>query len=101
MEPRLGKYRGEVTPEEINPLTDAERKGLRNTGIAALLWGAIILAGILPENGLLRGADGTILHSPLLKGFIAFLFLSASSLGIVYGYSVGTFKKTADVIDGM
>lgn len=101
VEPQLGKYEGDVTPEEIVPLTIAERKGLRNTGIAALVWGALILAGILPENGLLRGADGTILHSPLLKGFIAFLFLSASSLGVVYGYTVGTFKKSGDVIDGM
>ncbi len=101
VEPQLGKYEGDVTPEEIVPLTIAERKGLRNTGIAALVWGALILAGILPENGLLRGADGTILHSPLLKGFIAFLFLSASSLGVVYGYTVGTFRKSGDVIDGM
>ncbi|MDD2727120.1 MAG: AbgT family transporter, partial [Proteiniphilum sp.] len=38
---------------------------------------------------------------PLLKGFIAFLFLSASTLGIVYGFTVGTFKKSGDVIDGM
>ena len=101
VEPSLGKYRGEVTPEEIIPLTNTERKGLRNTGIAALIWGVIIMAGILPENGILRGADGTILHSPLLKGFIAFLFLTASSLGIVYGYTVGTFRKSSDVIDGM
>jgi len=101
VEPNLGKYKGEVIPEEIVPLSNTERRGLRNTGIVAMLWGAIILVGILPENGTLRGADGTILHSPLLKGFIAFLFLVATSLGVVYGYTVGVFKKSGDVIDGM
>ena len=101
VEPRLGKYTGDVEPEAITKLTPIERKGLRNTGIAALVWLALILIAIIPDNGFLRGPDNTILHSPLLRGFIAFLFLIASSLGIVYGYTVGTFKKSSDVINGM
>lgn len=101
VEPRLGKYSGDVVPEEITELTPIERKGLRNTALVLLIWITLILISILPDNGFLRGADNTILHSPLLKGFIAFLFLMASSLGIVYGYTVGTFKKSSDVINGM
>lgn len=101
VEPRLGKYTGDVEPEAITKLTPIERKGLRNTGIAALIWLALILVAIVPDNGFLRGPDNSILHSPLLRGFIAFLFLIASSLGIVYGYTVGTFKKSSDVINGM
>ena len=101
VEPRLGKYTGDVEPEAISKLTPIERKGLRNTGIAALIWLALILIAIVPDNGFLRGPDNSILHSPLLRGFIAFLFLIASSLGIVYGYTVGTFKKSSDVINGM
>ena len=101
VEPRLGKYTGDVEPEAITKLTPVERKGLRNTGLAALVWTALILIAIIPDNGFLRGPDNTILHSPLLRGFIAFLFLIASSLGIVYGYTVGTFKKSSDVINGM
>lgn len=101
VEPRLGKYTGDVEPEAITKLTPIERKGLRNTGLAALVWTALILIAIIPDNGFLRGPDNTILHSPLLRGFIAFLFLIASSLGIVYGYTVGTFKKSSDVINGM
>ena len=65
------------------------------------MWLAIILIGVLPDNGLLRGPDNTILHSPLLRGFIAFLFLIGASLGIVYGYTVGKFKNSGDVIEGM
>lgn len=101
VEPRLGKYTGDVEPEAITKLTPVERKGLRNTGLAALVWTALILIAIIPDNGFLRGPDNTILHSPLLRGFIAFLFLIASSLGIVFGYTVGTFKKSSDVINGM
>ena len=101
VEPRLGKYTGDVEPEAITKLTPIERKGLRNTGLAALVWTALILIAIIPDNGFLRGPDNTILHSPLLRGFIAFLFLIASSLGIVFGYTVGTFKKSSDVINGM
>src|SRR5690554_6254874 len=38
VEPRLGKYTGDVEPEAITKLTPVERKGLRNTGIATLIW---------------------------------------------------------------
>lgn len=101
VEPRLGKYTGNVEPEAISELTPLERKGLRRTGWAALAWLAIILLGVLPDNGFLRGPDNSILHSPLLRGFIAFLFLIGATLGIVYGYTVGKFKNSADVIEGM
>src|SRR5690554_164515 len=101
VEPRLGKYTGDVKPEEITKLSSLERKGLRNTGFVLLFWIALILISVVPENGFLRGADNSILHSPLLRGFISFLFLISASLGIVYGFTVGTFKKSSDVINGM
>ncbi|MDD4777276.1 MAG: AbgT family transporter [Fermentimonas sp.] len=101
VEPRLGKYSGDVKPEKITELTPLERKGLRNTGFALIIWIVLILISVIPDNGFLRGPDNTILHSPLLKGFISFLFLISATLGIVYGYTVGTFKKSSDVIDGM
>lgn len=101
IEPRLGKYYGSVEREEIVQPTSLEKKGLRNAGIVLLAWAILFAIGLIPENGLLRGYDGTILHSPLLKGFIAVLFLVAASCGAVYGYTVGTYKKQEDVINGM
>ena len=101
VEPGLGKYSGDVEPEKITELTPLERKGLRNTGLALIIWVVLILISVIPDNGFLRGLDNTILHSPLLKGFISFLFIIASTLGIVYGYTVGTFMKSSDVINGM
>lgn len=101
VEPRLGKYTGNVPQEEIHSLSAAEKKGLKWTGIAILIWGAVFAAGLIPDQGFLRGSDNSFLHSPLLKGFISVLFLVAASLGIVYGYVAGTFKKHEDVITGM
>lgn len=101
VEPRLGTYTGNVEREPITELTPLERKGLRRTGLVALIWVAIILLGVLPDNGFLRGPDNTVLNSPLLRGFISFLFLIGASLGIVYGYAVGKFKNSGDVIEGM
>ncbi|MDX2431227.1 MAG: AbgT family transporter, partial [Bacteroides sp.] len=101
VEPRLGKYTGNVPQEEISTLSVAERKGLKWAGLVLLFYTILIAAALIPDNGLLRGPDNTILHSPVLKGFIAVLFIVAGSCGIVYGYVAGTFKRHQDVIMGM
>jgi len=101
VEPRLGKYTGNVPQEEVSKLKVNEKKGLKWSGIVLLLFIVLIAAGLIPENGILRSADGTILHSPVLKGFIAVLFIIAGTCGIVYGYVSGTFKNHEDVIKGM
>ena len=101
IEPRLGKYTGDVPREAIVPSSALEKKGLKRAGWVFLFWFAIILIGLIPENGLLRGNDGTVLGSPVFRGFIAILCLMAGTAGIVYGYTVGTFKKGDDVVKGM
>lgn len=101
IEPRLGKYTGNVETEPVKPLTLAERKGLKWVLFIFCVWLAIFAAGLIPDHGFLRGEDNSVLHSPLLKGFIAVLFLVASSCGIVFGYTTKTFKKHDDVINGM
>lgn len=101
VEPRLGKYTGDIQKEEIVKLDRNERRGLKWTSLFFLFFIIIIAAGLIPENGILRGDDNTILHSPVLKGFIAVLFIVAGSCGIVYGYMSGSFKKHEDVINGM
>lgn len=101
VEPRLGKYTGNVEIEPIQALSPDEKKGLKWVLILFLGWMALFAAGLIPENGFLRGEDNSVLHSPLLKGFIAILFLVAATCGIVYGYITKTFKKHEDVINGM
>lgn len=101
VEPRLGKYTGNVEIEPIQALLPDEKKGLKWVLILFLGWMALFAAGLIPENGFLRGDDNSVLHSPLLKGFIAILFLVAATCGIVFGYITKTFKKHEDVINGM
>lgn len=101
VEPRLGKYTGSVPPEPIEKLSPLERKALTWTIIAAFAWIAILVGGLLPDHGFLRGPDNSILRSPVLKGFIGVLFLMAASLGMVYGFITGKFKSDADVVKGM
>lgn len=101
VEPRLGVYKGHVAQEEIEALSAAESKGLMWAGIAMLIFIILMAWGLIPDQGFLRGTDNTILHSPLLKGFISVLFIIAGTCGVVYGYVAGTFKKHEDVITGM
>lgn len=101
VEPRLGKFNGNVEMEPIKPLLASEKKGLKWVLFIFIAWIAIFAAGLIPENGFLRGDDNSVLNTPLLKGFISVLFLVAASCGIVYGYITKTFKKHDDVINGM
>ncbi|MDX2415713.1 MAG: AbgT family transporter [Bacteroidales bacterium] len=101
VEPKLGEYKGDVPKESLEKLTDKERKGLKWVTIVMIGFIALLAAGLAPENGLLRGPDGTFFTSPVLKGFIGVLFIVAAVLGIVYGGITGKFKNDADVVKGM
>ncbi|MCD8103074.1 MAG: AbgT family transporter [Alistipes sp.] len=101
VEPRLGEYQGDVPPEPIEQLTPTEKRALRWTGAVFLVWMAVFLCGLVPADGFLRGPGGSVLQSPLLRGFIAVLFLVTTTLGIVYGRITGRFRSDADVIKGM
>jgi aminobenzoyl-glutamate transport protein len=101
IEPKLGEYKGDVPKESLEKLNDKERKGLKWVTIATIAFVLILSAGLIPENGLLRGPDGTLFTSPVLKGFIGVLFIVAAVLGIIYGGITGKFKNDADVVKGM
>lgn len=101
VEPRLGTYKGDIKPEPLERLNQSEKKALRYVILTVLIWTAILIVGIAPEDGFLRGPNNSILHSPVLKGFIAFLFVIAGSMGIVYGFATQKFKNDADVVKGM
>ncbi len=101
VEPFLGTYKGDVKPEVIERLTVRENKAVRWTFVTIIGWIVLLAVGLLPENGFLRGAGNSILHSPVLEGFIGMLFFIAGSMGIVYGFISGKFKSDSDVVKGM
>ncbi|MEA1896958.1 MAG: AbgT family transporter [Bacteroidota bacterium] len=99
--PRFGKYEGPESKDELTGLSKLEKKGLRNAVIVLLVIIAISLIGILPSNGFFRGSDGSVLSSPLIKGVVAMLFITAGAMGIVYGFTIKKYKSDADVMYGM
>jgi aminobenzoyl-glutamate transport protein len=101
VEPKLGKYTGDVKGEPMEKLSADEKRGLKWVALISLGFILVIAASLLPANGLLRGPDNSVLTSPVLKGFIGVLFILAAILGIVYGAITGTFKSDADVVKGM
>lgn len=112
VEPRLGAYDEndgalpEMTEDEkdgaVNVITPQEKRGLRFALVTLVVFVLIILWGILPSHGFLREAGtGGVLHSPLLKGVVALIFLIASVLSIAYGFGAGTLKSDKDIMKGM
>ncbi|MDG5799887.1 AbgT family transporter [Marinilabiliaceae bacterium ANBcel2] len=101
VEPRFGKYNGDVEKEKIEPLNKKEKKGLLWSLAVLAGWIILVLSGLLPEGGILRGSDGGLITSPVITGIIAFLFLVSATMGIVYGAINGVFKNDTDVANGM
>jgi aminobenzoyl-glutamate transport protein len=101
--PRFGEYTGEISEEDkkIEHLSAAEKKAIRWVSITSLAFLAIILWGLIPEGGFLRGPDGELLTSPLLKGVVAVLFIWAGTIGVVYGILTKKFKTDNDVMGAM
>ena len=101
VEPRLGTYKGEGHLDKIEHLSAEEKRGLLFSLITLLTALVIILLGVLPENGFLRGEDGSILKSPLIEGVVTFIFLLAGLTGLAYGIGARVFKNDNDVIKTM
>ena len=103
VEPRLGKYTGVVEAKDnsFGKLSKKEKKGLLMALLALIAIIIITLIGIIPDDGFFRGADGGMLSSPLIKGVVAMLFLTAGTTGLAYGITTGVYKNDADVVKGM
>jgi len=104
--PRFANYQGKAgEADRIEPLSAAEWRGLKAAAAVFTLIVALVLWGLLPEQGFLRkvgavGAD-SVLFSPFLTGIVAVIFVVGVSLGLAYGIAAGTIKNDRDVIKGM
>jgi aminobenzoyl-glutamate transport protein len=90
--------------EKIDPLSQAEKRGLIYAGIATVVLTALVLLGTVPQNGALRIAGETDLLkalAPFLHGIVALIFVAGALIGIAYGVGAGTIKSDSDVIKGM
>ncbi len=99
VEPRLGKYKGDAEPLEIEAITPVEKKGLKYAGWATLAYLLLIAWTLIPENGLLRNPEtGDLLNSPFFDGIVVALLLLFLIPGLAYGFVVKTIKSDKDII---
>lgn len=93
--PRVGEYHGETM--SMDELTDVQKKALRCAGITLLIYVVVILALVLPTNGILRGENGAIAKSPFMSGLVPLMMFFFLLPGITYGVVAGTIKSDKDV----
>lgn len=104
VEPRLGAYSGGGTEEDLSltEVTDIQRRGLRNAGIAAALLAAVVVGCCIPANSFFRNESGELLgKTPLLDSVVVLIALLFFIPGTTYGLTVGTFQNHRDVANAM
>ena len=105
VEPRLNAFGGELESEEdasLMTITEVEHKGLRNAGIAALIFIAAIVIACIPADSFFRNEAGALLgKTPLIDSLITLIALLFFIPGTAYGLTVGTFKNDKDVANAM
>lgn len=104
--PRLGEYRSEdaeeTGAEDLTVLKPNEKRGLVFASVTLIVLVAVVLAGLLPENGfLLDPKTGSFLASPFLRGIVSIIFFGGLFLGLAYGIGAGTMRNDADVMNAM
>ena len=101
--PNLGEYKGAYVQED-KPLTDLEKKGLKNSLIAFLIFVVVMAILMVPKNAILReaNADGEMtLESFMGMGLIAAIMFMFLIPGYVFGRTTGKFKDSRDLIGAM
>ncbi len=102
VEPRFGPYRGEMQPQALQPLAPAERRALQGALAVFLVLVALVLAGLLPAEGVLQDpAKPGFIHSYFVRGLVFFIFVFGLFPSLAYGAIAGTIRSDSDVYKGM
>ena len=102
VEPRLGKYQGEVEEGGIKKLSQLEKKALLFAFLGVSIYVALVLLCILPQDSLFRNPKtGSLIGSPFFKGIIFFVFFSFAIPGIIYGLITKSIKNATNIVEAM
>lgn len=97
---RLPVYQGEHNT--LERLSESEQKGLRYAALLTSIFIGLLLAGLIPDDGVLRSpTDGSILKSPFISGIVTIIAAYAAVAGLVYAKGAKTFKEKNAVIHSM
>ncbi|MGL5983623.1 MAG: AbgT family transporter [Cetobacterium sp.] len=118
VEPRLGEYKGPKVDVDLNgQISPEEKKGLKASGIATLVFIGLVLLMVLPENAIFRltteeiakftahngRAPGAMeILKPFFSDSIVYILMLAFFIpGLAYGIAAKTVKSHKDVIKSM
>ena len=103
IEKNLGPYTGKYVVEQ-EEITELQNRGLRNAGIALLVYCVIMGLLMFLPNAILKtpNAEGELtLNEFMNNGFIPAMLLLFLVPGYAYGKTTGKIKTSADVVTAM
>lgn len=113
VEPRLARMQvnGDTSAlPKMEPLTDAERRGLRWALVAMAVAALLFALSLVPEASPWRAPaslvpEGShpllVAAAPVMQSIVALIFVFFLLPGVVYGYVAGTVKSHRDIIAAM
>ena len=81
--------------------TQLQVLSLRIAGLTFMLMVGVVLMLCVPRDGVLRGVDGSLLHSPLSHIFIVILSSILIVSGVIYGLVCGRFRSIGDCLSAL
>lgn len=83
-------------------ISTAERRGLRVALVILLIMVALVLVGLVPEQGILRDpTTGSIIKSPFISGIVTLIALTATLCGVGFGICTGRYSNRDQIIKDM
>ncbi len=97
IEPRLGTYEGDEVEHDMKEKHPKADKAFRNAVIAGVLFLTVLAVVIFLPDSPLRGEGGTIIPSPFISGIVPVILFFFLTIGVTYGITIGSIKKSSDV----
>lgn len=105
VEPRLSKIKlnDEIESDSIDNIEPQQKRAFYFAAGSVIVLLAGLVFALLPGDSPLRDAQGQITSftAPIMQSIVPIIFILFVVPGIIYGYMVGKFKKTKDVIASM
>ncbi|MCX8957857.1 p-aminobenzoyl-glutamate transporter [Erwinia psidii] len=98
IEPRLPAWQQDGRDDTLEKLTPLQSRALKLSGVAALIFIALVALLVVPEGAPLRDPKtGTIIPSPFIKGIVPLIILFFFVVGITYGVVTKQIKRPDDI----
>ncbi|MDO6428451.1 AbgT family transporter [Thalassotalea sp. 1_MG-2023] len=106
IEPRLKNVEIDGETDDLpsfDEIGDKERKSFYIATTVMLIGIGLLVLGTVGEDSAFRSENGSLtdFSSPLMQSIVPLIFLLFWLPGIVYGFSVGTFTSTQDMVNAM